>query len=523
MSEGELPKLSAKAGCLARVKRTLELSILISEKNPYSLQFYENLTTIRKLRMRQIATGSTIIHCFSDFRIYYEMWMAVIFSICLIHFPLQASFGGREVSMLRIFKLCVDCACVADIALRFRTAYVEEKEKRVITDPQQIAMKYLRTFFVPDLISTIPDPYTFGPGGSTIFLDILSLLCLFKLSRAATTYEYLLRSAQYLRIDKPICRTLLTAFFFILFCHWTACAVYLLPHFRRALTGQIDKDSWTLRERIFDESLEQRYFHTLYKASAYILAIKQQTVTEQAFEEKIFACVLYIVGKLVVFYITVMAVGKFLNIWSLESKYYEVVEELEGFMRRKQLSTATRNRLLQYYNYKFRRTYFEEHTIKSILSERLRQQINQNIMQKFIGNVEIFNCIPQETMNRIINHLHLEVFLPHDLIIKAGTVGEAMYFLGSGTVAVYTPSGKEVCHLQDGAHFGEIALLKKEQKRTAHVFAVEICEVYKLDKRSFNSYLRPVKELMDQMLQEANLRIEMTKDFEDIHIRDYKF
>ena len=68
MSEGELPKLSAKAGCLARVKRTLELSILISEKNPYSLQFYENLTTIRKLRMRQIATGSTIIHCFSDFR-----------------------------------------------------------------------------------------------------------------------------------------------------------------------------------------------------------------------------------------------------------------------------------------------------------------------------------------------------------------------------------------------------------------------------------------------------------------------
>ena len=42
--------------------------------------------------------------------------------------------------MLRIFKLCVDCACVADIALRFRTAYVEEKEKRVITDPQQIAM-----------------------------------------------------------------------------------------------------------------------------------------------------------------------------------------------------------------------------------------------------------------------------------------------------------------------------------------------------------------------------------------------
>ena len=39
-----------------------------------------------------------------------------------------------------------------------------------------------------------------------------------------------------------------------------------------------------------------------------------------------------------------------------------------------------------------------------------------------------------------------------------------MYFLFKGTAAVMTPTGQEVCHLEDGAHFGEIALIVKDRK-----------------------------------------------------------
>nr|CAI5856527.1 unnamed protein product [Callosobruchus analis] len=46
-----------------------------------------------------------------------------------------------------------------------------------------------------------------------------------------------------------------------------------------------------------------------------------------------------------------------------------------------------------------------------------------------------------------------------------------MYFINYGTVAVYTPSGKEMCHLDDGAHFGEISILFKE-RRLGSVLAV---------------------------------------------------
>lgn len=52
--------------------------------------------------------------------------------------------------------------------------------------------------------------------------------------------------------------------------------------------------------------------------------------------------------------------------------------------------------------------------------------------------------LPTNILNEIAKRLKLEVFLPNDIIIKAGTFGDAMYFILYGTVAVFTLTGKEV-------------------------------------------------------------------------------
>lgn len=43
----------------------------------------------------------------------------------------------------------------------------------------------------------------------------------------------------------------------------------------------------------------------------------------------------------------------------------------------------------------------------------------------------------------------------------------------------------QVCHLEDGTHFGEVALLMKDSKRMATVVAVEITQLYRLDAADF--------------------------------------
>lgn len=61
--------------------------------------------------------------------------------------------------------------------------------------------------------------------------------------------------------------------------------------------------------------------------------------------------------------------------------------------------------------------------------------------------MSIFNNLPRDILQPIIKSLKFELYLPNEVIIKAGTQGDCMFFLSSGTVAVLTPTGKEVSSL----------------------------------------------------------------------------
>lgn len=49
-------------------------------------------------------------------------------------------------------------------------------------------------------------------------------------------------------------------------------------------------------------------------------------------------------------------------------------------------------------------------------------------------------------------------------IIKAGTTGECLFFIASGSVCVTSTNGQALCHLEDGDYFGEIAFILKNEK-----------------------------------------------------------
>lgn len=53
----------------------------------------------------------------------------------------------------------------------------------------------------------------------------------------------------------------------------------------------------------------------------------------------------------------------------------------------------------------------------------------------------------QDVVTEVISNLKSEVFLPNDIIVKAGTPGDCMYFLETGTVCVLTKNGKEVVEI----------------------------------------------------------------------------
>lgn len=143
----------------------------------------------------------------------------------------------------------------------------------------------------------------------------------------------------------------------------------------------------------------------------------------------------------------------------------------------------------------------------------MRQEIRMHSCRKLVENVPFFNNIPLTLLARIVALMKSEIFLTNDVIVRANTPGDCMYFIATGTVAVYTPSGKEVCHLEDGAHFGEIALVMPDEKRIASVVAVEVCELYRLERADFSRTIHPYPMLWERIKQIAMERHEKTVIF----------
>lgn len=61
-----------------------------------------------------------------------------------------------------------------------------------------------------------------------------------------------------------------------------------------------------------------------------------------------------------------------------------------------------------------------------------------------LTTVEVLKYLPQSIVIEIASLIRTKVYLTNDVIIQSNTHGHELYFIVSGTVAVYTASGKEV-------------------------------------------------------------------------------
>ncbi|GJQ86960.1 hypothetical protein Trydic_g5174 [Trypoxylus dichotomus] len=142
--------------------------------------------------------------------------------------------------------------------------------------------------------------------------------------------------------------------------------------------------------------------------------------------------------------------------------------------------------------------------------KRNKGEVTLHSCKKLVENVDFLSELPTYLLVKIVSYLKYEVFMLNDVIFRHNTPGYCMYFILTGSVAVYSPQGQEVTHLKDGAYFGEIALLIPDTYRMASVISVEISELYRLDKRDFQRVIAPHPALVELIHGKAENRLEET-------------
>ena len=98
------------------------------------------------------------------------------------------------------------------------------------------------------------------------------------------------------------------------------------------------------------------------------------------------------------------------------------------------------------------------------------------------------------------------VFTPGDYIVRSGEVGFDMYFISRGRVDVMSADEKtHYAVLASGQFFGEIALLLS-MPRTATIKAQEYCDLYRLEKETFDRILTRYPDFAENIQKLAEER-----------------
>lgn len=488
-----LPKLHPEAGILRRAFRNLRKLAIISRVNPKCQQFFRSEFTVNAEKQRHIRSkGWYVIHPFSRFCMIREMVVAITWIYVFFKDPFTICFfpvHKRVSSTLHYFVETLSDIILAVYALSsFFTGYHIFKTKEIVLQPDKIAFHYVRTYFLFDVFGTIPLNYIlidiFGIQ-EQVLLTFTGFTRLLRFVRLKTMLNYLKHiTARFgmREVKQDIMNLVLTTFYLL---HWMSCLIYVVPKIRYKMYGSLPRTTWLYQAHMCPFSGVNRlikWVRALLMVTCHFYMAGTGLYTLEEAEEQLVAILISMFGVIFFGYVVIVVLEITASSNASETKYEEIMYQLHEYMVTKKLSASLRNRLIIYYENKFQKHYFRESSILSTLSEHLRHEIFLHSTKILVEKVELLRGLPKSVSADLVGRLKQEVFLCNDVVYASGTLGVCMYFIVSGAVGSFLPSGKEVDHICDGDHFGETCV-NEQNRRVCSLIAVEFTECLRLDRK----------------------------------------
>ncbi|XP_061621626.1 potassium/sodium hyperpolarization-activated cyclic nucleotide-gated channel 4 [Phyllopteryx taeniolatus] len=467
--------------------------------NKFSLRMFGSEKAVEREQERVKSAGFWIIHPYSDFRFYWDLTMLLLMVGNLIIIPVGITFFKDEhTPPWIVFNVVSDTFFLLDLVLNFRTGIVKEDNTEIILDPQQIKIKYLRSWFVVDFISSIPVDYIFLIVETRIdsdfyktaralrivrFTKILSLLRLLRLSRLIR-YIHQWEEIFHMTYDlaSAMVRIVNLIGMMLLLCHWDGCLQFLVP-----MLQDFPADCWVSKNKMVNDTWGQQYSYALFKAMSHMLCIGYGMYPPVGMTDVWLTILSMIVGATCYAMFVGHATALIQSLDSSRRQYQEKYKQVEQYMSFHKLPADMRQRIHDYYEHRYQGKMFDEESILGELNEPLREEIINFNCRKLVASMPLFANADPNFVTSMLTKLKFEVFQPGDYIIREGTIGKKMYFIQHGVVSVLTKGSKET-KLSDGSYFGEICLLTRG-RRTASVRADTYCRLYSLSVDNFNEVL----------------------------------
>ncbi|KAJ3223956.1 hypothetical protein HDU81_008824, partial [Chytriomyces hyalinus] len=369
----------------------------------------------------------------STINVNWDFAMALIYITILWIIPLEMALQLYLDPAFSIFLTVIFLLDVILEFLTFRKSRLTCADSKTVFSLRDWQLHYLKTTFILDLVSSIP--FELIDSEHAEYLWIIRFLRLYKLTGIMATNPKFVAIRKTIQSALGIGQTF-SVVFPLMFClcaflHLQACALFLVGRLQ-GFTNQ------SIAEVQFD-ALAAKYTWAIYTAvgNTFPMFYRPSSTMEKCvvIAFSIVGAGLYasIVGTISSFAMGVNASGRL---------YKQKIDELKEYMRYKDLSDITRRKIMKYYEIKYRGKFFEERDLLADMNDSLRMEISVHNCRQLISKV---NFLRREAgdgrddvfAGRLATALTAEYFVPGDLIINAGDVGNEMYFILTGTVGIY--------------------------------------------------------------------------------------
>ncbi|MFH1321699.1 MAG: ion transporter [Bacteroidota bacterium] len=432
----------------------------------------------------------------------WDLWIGILITFTAIEFPLRLVLDYEVKGFLAFLDVITTICFTVDIFLHFRTTLIISG--KLITDKKVISRKYLKSWFIIDFLSAIPFDWIFylilsGTSGMGI-VRLLRLLRLIRLLKIIKVFYYKNKWQHNLHFNESILRLVLFLYLITLISHWFSCGWVHL----RTPEGIIP----TIQD----------YVRALYWCTATLTTIGygDQTPDKSIMVQVIYTIFVMIVGVAMYGYVIGNIASFLANLDLSRANFMEKLSRVNTFMKSKNFPDSIQKRVNRYYNYLWESRHgYDDASVMSELPEFFKYEFALLINKGILEKVPIFNKASPNMIKEIVMSLKPCVYIPGEIICKYGDIGDKMYFISKGKVEVLAENEVDVyATLTEGDFFGEIALLL-EQPRNATIRAVDYCDLYSLDKESFDKWVSHYPEFKKEIKAMVQERLDKSAESSD--------
>ncbi|XP_037493386.1 potassium channel SKOR isoform X2 [Jatropha curcas] len=474
----------------------------------------------RKLSRESVINGiryvSSSLFIHPDNR-WYRAWtkFILIWAIYSSFFtPMEFGFFRGLPENLFILDIVGQLAFLLDIILQFFIAYRDHQTYRMVYKRTPIALRYLKSHFIIDLLACMPWDIIYKACGRR---EEVRYLLWIRLSRVRKATEFFQKMEKDIRINYLFTRIIkLTAV--ELYCtHTAACIFYYLA---TTLPAAEEGYTWIGSLKMGDYSYShfreidiwKRYTTSLYFAVVTMATVGYGDVHAVNLREMIFVMIYVsfdmVLGAYLIGNMTALIVKG-----SKTEKFRDKMKDLIKYMNRNRLGRDIRNQIKGHVRLQYESSYTEASVLQD-LPASIRAKISQTLYLPFIEQVTLLKGCSAEFINQIVIRLHEEFFLPGEVIMEQGNVVDQLYFVCHGVLEMVGTgedgSEETVSLLQPNSTFGEISILCNiPQPYTIRV--CELCRLLRIDKQSFSNileiYFYDGRKILNNILEGKECRL----------------